>query len=75
MRVTMRNSQVTVPGSSVLTRLTISAGVAERVITESADFHKLLHEADKALYQAKNAGRDRVCVSDGSPILSKEGLR
>lgn len=75
MRVTMRNSQVTVPGSSVLTRLTISAGVAERVITESADFHKLLHEADKALYQAKNAGRDRVCVSDRSPILSKEGLR
>lgn len=41
-------------------RQTISAGVA--TLTADEDIDTLLHRADTALYQAKNGGRDRVCV-------------
>ncbi|TVP60957.1 MAG: PleD family two-component system response regulator [Nodularia sp. (in: Bacteria)] len=40
--------------------VTISAGVATLIPTPSSDWQKLIVLADKALYQAKTAGRDRV---------------
>jgi len=42
--------------------LTISIGVAEGVLEENVqeDFEFLIQKADKALYQAKTSGRDRV---------------
>ena len=42
--------------------LTISIGVAEGVLGENVqeDFEFLIQKADKALYQAKTSGRDRV---------------
>lgn len=45
-------------------KVTVSAGVALRRSKESLkDF---LQKADRALYEAKNTGRDRVCTSWGS---------
>jgi two-component system cell cycle response regulator len=41
--------------------LTISVGVAARQATESKD--SLLDRADRAMYAAKTAGRNRVCVA------------
>ncbi|TSE28073.1 Phytochrome-like protein cph2 [Tepidimonas thermarum] len=43
--------------------VTVSAGVASRTPTSSADGACLLHLADEALYAAKRAGRDRVVVA------------
>ncbi|MBT8096344.1 MAG: GGDEF domain-containing protein [Woeseia sp.] len=43
--------------------VTLSLGVAE-VGPQAADFNKLLAAADKALYMAKNSGRNRVAVID-----------
>lgn len=41
--------------------VTISIGVAVRKDAEV--FEKVLHNADLALYQAKGAGRNRICVA------------
>jgi diguanylate cyclase (GGDEF)-like protein len=41
--------------------VTISLGVAYYIDGESPE--QLIARADKALYEAKNAGRNRVCVA------------
>jgi diguanylate cyclase (GGDEF)-like protein len=45
--------------------VTVSIGVAA-LGTHGADLFELLAAADIALYQAKNTGRDRVCLYDPS---------
>jgi diguanylate cyclase (GGDEF)-like protein len=45
-------------------KLTISAGISTSVIQAVIDETQLLENADKALYQAKNNGRNQVCVSE-----------
>ena len=44
---------------------TVSVGVSD-LASESTGLHQLLVRADTALYQAKRAGRDRVCRYDPS---------
>ncbi len=46
--------------SAMGTYLTVSAGVATAVPNQNNDWTDLLKLADDALYEAKNAGRDRV---------------
>ena len=42
--------------------VTISLGVAE--LREGEDYDNWLHRADEALYEAKGAGRNRVCLAN-----------
>ncbi len=49
-------------------RLTVSIGVAEG---GTADLKQLLVDADAALYDAKHAGRNRVCRSGRAPLAVK----
>lgn len=46
----------------VLDQVTISIGVVSRSADESIE--QAMDRADKALYRAKNTGRNRVCVAD-----------
>jgi diguanylate cyclase (GGDEF)-like protein len=47
--------------TSVLVDITVSVGVAE-LADAGQDLDELLAAADAALYEAKNAGRNRICV-------------
>lgn len=63
---TVANTQI-VPQEGVSVQVTISIGLTEmrgRIIS----FHGLLDEADQVLYQAKQAGRNRVMASDPAPV-------
>ena len=51
--------------------ITLSIGIA--VCGQSAKVDDLLAAADTALYQAKNGGRNRVCVADAKNIGEKLG--
>jgi diguanylate cyclase (GGDEF)-like protein/PAS domain S-box-containing protein len=52
-------------GSPLLSTVTVSAGIAQAGV-HSSNPSELLRAADKALYAAKEAGRDRVAVCQGT---------
>ena len=43
-------------------RVTVSMGVATLKVDKESDFTKLISQADKALYAAKDSGRNRLSV-------------
>ena len=51
--------------SSCEPRVTVSMGVATMKVDKESDFANLILKADKALYAAKDSGRNRVSVFDG----------
>jgi diguanylate cyclase (GGDEF)-like protein len=62
LRIAVAESPVSSPGAEV--PVTLSAGVASAVPGSPADFDSLAAQADRALYAAKEAGRNRVVVAD-----------
>ncbi|WP_373546512.1 GGDEF domain-containing protein [Chamaesiphon sp.] len=60
IRLAIKNLQIIHEASSVCPYVTISVGVSTIIPTQENDFQTLLHAADRALYQSKSQGRDRV---------------
>ncbi|MBM4253769.1 MAG: diguanylate cyclase [Deltaproteobacteria bacterium] len=60
LRQTVNDAKISHRGSKVGEFVTLSVGVASLMPTGTINFKQLIENADKALYQAKAAGRNRV---------------
>jgi diguanylate cyclase (GGDEF)-like protein len=52
------------PWSGVHPQLAVTISIGVCALTDGTDFRSALEQADKALYRAKGAGRNRVCIDD-----------
>ena len=59
LRERLERSSIEFEGESI--RTTLSIGIAARQPDRDTPKRQLLSEADQALYQAKSAGRNRIC--------------
>ncbi|HSD18084.1 MAG TPA: diguanylate cyclase [Thermomonas sp.] len=65
MRAAVASMRVQIPDGPQDARVSVSAGVASRILHAVEDRQRLLRDADIALYQAKGAGRNCVRTSAG----------
>ena len=56
----MRSEPIVMKDQTV--RLTISIGIAATMPDKDNSYYTLLKRADEKLYEAKNEGRDRICI-------------
>lgn len=69
IRRLVENTKITLENGLPL-KFTISIGVA-MFIDKDTNIDTLLHTADQALYQAKNSGRNRVCLYEPDAAVTK----
>ncbi|HTQ99957.1 MAG TPA: GGDEF domain-containing protein [Candidatus Acidoferrum sp.] len=63
IRRTIENASIINPlNNKVISKVTVSLGLTEILVNGEID--EAIARADKALYQAKNTGRNRVCIAE-----------
>jgi diguanylate cyclase (GGDEF)-like protein len=70
-RIRLSMHRLDLQGEAPGGRLTVSLGVSTTAAEPAADFPRMMALADRALYAAKAAGRDRVWVADGLVLSSR----
>jgi diguanylate cyclase (GGDEF)-like protein len=63
IRKAVENLQIPHVFSKTSAVVTISLGIASLIPDEQINLHSLVEAADKAMYQAKTTGRNRICLS------------
>lgn len=63
MRNNVRDLKILHKKSLVSKYITLSYGIASLIPNDEKDFIKLLKNADAALYEAKNSGRDKISIA------------
>ena len=68
LRSSVENAEIPLHNGEVVMRFTISIGISTPT---SADYnlYVLLSQADEALYCAKHAGRNKVCIVESSNMV------
>ena len=59
LRKMVKALTISIAGADIQTSVSIGAAIRESGMVESDD---MMRAADKALYAAKNSGRDRICL-------------
>lgn len=72
-RLCRRVHRLEIPVDGESKWLTVSIGVAMRV--DGDDLESLVERADKAMYEAKLNGRNRICLHDPAQALAATGKR
>lgn len=62
LRVLVSDARISLQQGGVV-KITVSIGVASYSAAANNSIEKLIHEADKALYEAKKTGRNKVCMT------------
>ncbi len=70
-RIRLSMHRLDLQGEAPGGRLTVSLGVSTTAAEPTADFPRMMELADRALYAAKAAGRDRVWIADGLVLSSR----
>ncbi|WP_251955432.1 diguanylate cyclase [Nostoc commune] len=65
----VRKLAISHENSQISSYVTVSTGLATVIPTFNSSFQKIIVAADRALYQAKAAGRDRVCFQEQTENL------
>lgn len=68
VRKTIEDLAIPHTSSLISDRVTVSVGVTTIIPDNNRKPMVLMEQADKALYQAKQSGRNRVCQYDGSTV-------
>lgn len=68
LRLGVRSNPFEIPGAAV--SATLSLGVAAKTLEAPSDYEMLLRLADRALYRAKEAGRDQTCMAGEQDVAA-----
>ena len=70
----VRDAGIKHRASTVASFVTISVGAAQVWPAHDSDPQELVGQADQALYQAKEGGRDRVCTARGQEVKNGHSM-
>lgn len=70
IRLTLRHQEIEIDGCGTTIGATVSAGIAVAPVSK-ADLDQMLLVADRALYAAKEAGRNRTALAAGTGSLGE----
>lgn len=74
-RMLQKVREIQIDHNGVPVPLTCSIGQASTIPFRTKAKERLIEDADRALYRAKNAGRDRLIITDSSNEIPSMGLK